>query len=169
MSTASRRPSWGFFSLYCQLCFLSSRLVLVLLLLASWGVQLDESTSSFANPKSQGNSWAPCGFAVEQISAEGDGTTYGSCLACSPTNFVCPPKCQSLIDALYKQCDGVYAPQDLYFDPSKTLNGYWNDYMDVLRVKAARCGCSGGMPVIPTSRSMATTLLLLISSSFLLL
>lgn len=119
--------------------------LLAVLLIASFGVRLDEGTSSFANPKSQGESWAPCGFAVDQISIEGDGSTYGSCLACSPTNFVCPPKCQSLIDAIYEQCDGVYAPQDYYFDPAKTLKGYWNDHMDVLRVKAARCGCSLAM------------------------
>lgn len=105
-------------------------------------IELVASTSSFANPKPQGESWAPCGFAVDQISVEGNGSTYGSCLACSPTNFVCPPKCQSLIDALYEQCDGVYAPQDFYFDPAKTLNGYWNDHIPVLRIQTARCGCS---------------------------
>lgn len=143
------------------------RLFLSVLLIASFGVQLDESTSTFANPEPQGESWAPCGFAVEQISAEGDGTTYGSCLACSPTNSVCPPKCQSLIDALYEQCDAVYAPQNFYFDPAKTLKGYWNDHMDVLRVKAARCGCSAA-PASVNALSMVSTVLLLSSASLLL-
>ncbi|KAF1777947.1 Prolyl-tRNA synthetase, class II [Phytophthora cactorum] len=83
--------------------------------------------SSYVNPSPEGESWAPCGFAAEQLAAEGNGSTYGSCLACDPTNFECPPKCQSLINAMYKQCDGVYAPQDQYFDPTHTLNGYWND------------------------------------------
>ncbi|KAF1775259.1 hypothetical protein GQ600_24801 [Phytophthora cactorum] len=73
--------------------------------------------SSYVNPSPEGESWAPCGFAAEQLAAEGNGSTYGSCLACDPTNFECPPKCQSLINAMYKQCDGVYAPQDQYFDP----------------------------------------------------
>ncbi|KAJ0391044.1 hypothetical protein P43SY_012021 [Pythium insidiosum] len=95
-----------------------------------------------SNPKPEGKSWAPCSFAVDQISAEGNGTTYGSCLACDPTSFKCPPKCQSLIDALYKQCDGVVAPQDFFFDPAHTLNGYFNDNTDVLRVQAQRCGCN---------------------------
>ncbi|TYZ53303.1 hypothetical protein PybrP1_002398, partial [[Pythium] brassicae (nom. inval.)] len=111
-------------------------LLLFVLLVASSGVQFGAATSSFANPKPQGESWAPCAFAVEQISTEGNGSTYGSCLACSPTNFVCPPKCQSLIDALYEQCDGVHAPQDFYFDPARTLNGYWGDHISVLRVRA---------------------------------
>ncbi|KAG1696354.1 hypothetical protein DVH05_015559 [Phytophthora capsici] len=99
--------------------------------------------SSYINPSPQGESWAPCSFAVDQLAAEGNGSTYGSCLACDPTNFDCPPKCQSLIDAIYEQCDGVYAPQDQYFDPAHTLNGYWNDNFGVLRVQAARCGCNG--------------------------
>ncbi|ETK71374.1 hypothetical protein L915_21376 [Phytophthora nicotianae] len=98
--------------------------------------------SSYVNPSPEGESWAPCGFAAEQLAAEGNGSTYGSCLACDPTNFECPPKCQPLIDAMYKQCDGVYAPQDQYFDPAHTLNGYWNDNFGVLREQAARCGCS---------------------------
>lgn len=99
------------------------------------------STTS-ANPSPQGESWAPCGFAVDQLAAEGNGTTDGSCLGCDPTSFVCPSKCQSLIDALYSQCEGVYTPQDLYFDPAQTLSGYWDDQLDSLRVMAARCGCS---------------------------
>lgn len=121
------------------------------------GVGLSDATSSFANPKPQGESWAPCAFAVEQISVEGNGSTYGSCLACSPTNFVCPPKCQSLIDALYEQCDGVYAPQDFYFDPARTLNGYWNDHIPALRVQTARCGCSAALSAFQ-SVSLACTL-----------
>jgi hypothetical protein len=47
-----------------------------------------------------------------------------------------------LIDALYESCDGVYAPQDLYFDPAKTLDGYWNNHIDQLRIYAQRCGCN---------------------------
>ncbi|KAH7487968.1 hypothetical protein PRNP1_007587 [Phytophthora ramorum] len=101
--------------------------------------------SSFVNPSPDGESWAPCGFAAEQLATEGNGSTYGSCLACDPTNSECPPKCQPLIDALYQQCDGVYAPQDQYFDPAHTLNGYWNDNFGVLRVQAARCGCSDSL------------------------
>ncbi|DBA03030.1 TPA: hypothetical protein N0F65_003218 [Lagenidium giganteum] len=104
-----------------------------------------EATSSFQNPKPQGNSWAPCSFAADQIAAEGNGSTYGSCLDCNPTSFVCPPKCQPLIDALYQQCDGVYTPQDFYFDPGKTLDGYWNDNIPVLRMYAERCGCNWAM------------------------
>jgi hypothetical protein len=102
--------------------------------------------SSFVNPSPEGESWAPCAFAAEQLAVEGNGSTYGSCLACDPTNFECPPKCQPLIDAIYKQCDGVYAPQDQYFDPAQTLNGYWNDNFGVLRMQAARCGCSAAPP-----------------------
>lgn len=105
------------------------------------------ATTSYPNPKPQGNSWAPCSFAADQISAEGNGSTYGSCLGCNPTSFVCPAKCQSLINALYKQCDGVWAPQDHYFDPAQTLNGYWNDNMATLRVDAARCGCNNATRV----------------------
>lgn len=112
----------------------------VALLVAAEDVQ---ATKSFPNPSPEGNSWAPCGYAAEQLAAEGNGSTYGSCLGCSPTSFTCPSKCQSLIDALYEQCDGVYTPQDQYFDPAKTLSGYWNDHIDTLRVMTARCGCSG--------------------------
>ncbi|KAI9993151.1 hypothetical protein PInf_015221 [Phytophthora infestans] len=89
--------------------------------------------SSYINPSPEGESWAPCGFAAEQLAAEGNGSTYGSCLACDPTSFECLPKCQSLIDAMYEQCDGVYAPQDQFFDPAHTVNGYWNDNFGTLR------------------------------------
>lgn len=105
------------------------------------------ATSSYTNPSPQGSSWAPCGFAADQLAAEGNGSAYGSCLGCDPTSFVCPSKCQSLIDALYAQCDGVYTPQDLFFDPAETLSGYWNDHLDELRVMAERCGCSGARVV----------------------
>ncbi|GAB9468702.1 hypothetical protein Gpo141_00006012 [Globisporangium polare] len=153
-------------ALKLRVCAPAPAVVLTLLLIATFGVSLDEGTSSFANPKPQGGSWAPCGFAVDQISVEGDGSTYGSCLACNPTNFVCPPKCQSLIDALYKQCDGVYAPQDFYFDPAKTLNGYWNDHIDVLRVKAERCGCSSAMQTMGALSVYLVAVLVSIGTSF---
>ncbi|GLD96849.1 hypothetical protein PINS_up020726 [Pythium insidiosum] len=115
-----------------------------------------------SNPKPEGNSWAPCSFAVTQISAEGNGSTYGSCLACDPTSFKCPPKCQSLIDALYKQCDGVVAPQDFYFDPAQTLNGYFNDNYDVLRVQAQRCGCSQSVRLSAVSSLWLSLLLAIV-------
>lgn len=153
-------------ALKLRACAPAPVLLLTVVLIASFGVRLDEGTSSFANPKPQGESWAPCGFAVDQISIEGNGSTYGSCLACSPTNSVCPPKCQSLIDALYKQCDGVYAPQDFYFDPAKMLNGYWNDHMDVLRVKAERCGCNSTIRFIGAPSVYLVAVLISIGTSF---
>lgn len=115
------------------------------------------ATSSYTNPSPGGNSWSPCGFAVEQLAAEGNGSAYGSCLGCDPTSFVCPSKCQSLIDALYTQCDGVYTPEDLFFDPAGTLSGYWNDHLDALRVMAARCGCSGASAVRTASVLLVVT------------
>jgi hypothetical protein len=118
------------------------------------------ATSSYTNPSPQGNSWAPCGFAVDQLAAEGNGSAYGSCLGCDPTSFVCPSKCQSLIDALYAQCDGVYTPQDLFFDPAETLSGYWNDHLDALRVMAERCGCSGAHVVRYASHSVVLATIL---------
>ncbi|KAF4040955.1 hypothetical protein GN244_ATG06999 [Phytophthora infestans] len=110
--------------------------------------------SSYINPSPEGESWAPCGFAAEQLAAEGNGSTYGSCLACDPTSFECLPKCQSLIDAMYEQCDGVYAPQDQFFDPAHTVNGYWNDNFGVLREQAARCGCSDAARIRPQQLSL---------------
>lgn len=98
--------------------------------------------STYVNPSPEGKSWAPCGKAAEQLAVEGNGSTSGSCLACEMTTFTCPSKCQALINAMYEHCDGVYAPQDHYFDPAQTLSGYWNDNFDVLRVQAARCGCN---------------------------
>ncbi|KAL7689052.1 hypothetical protein Plhal304r1_c017g0062361 [Plasmopara halstedii] len=124
---------------------------------------LKASKCTYINPSPLGNSWAPCSFAVEQLGLEGNGSTTGSCLACNPTTFKCPFKCQSLLDAVYKECDGVYAPQDFYFDPARTLDGYWNDHFSVLRVQAARCGCntSPNDKILPFI-TMATTILIFI-------
>lgn len=125
---------------------------------------LVHATSTFPNPTPDGESWAPCSFAVTKLSAEGNGSTYGSCLACDPTSLTCPPKCQPLIDALYQQCDKVYAPQDYYFDPAKQLNGYFNDNRDALRIQAARCGCSTASQLILHISFIITTVVLVFMS-----
>ena len=92
--------------------------------------------------KPLGKSWISCEQIIEKIEVKGNGTTHGSCLGCDPVEKSCPPGCQSLLDAMSKSCRGVYAPQDQYFDPSKTLSGYWGDQIAYFRIAAARCGCS---------------------------
>ncbi|KAH9097005.1 hypothetical protein Ae201684P_011736 [Aphanomyces euteiches] len=101
-----------------------------------------DATSSFPNPTPQGNSWGPCADAVAAVNTQGDGTTPGSCMSCDPTTNKCAPKCQPLIDTLYKACDGVYTPPDYTFDPAGVISGYWNDCKNQIRIAVQRCGCN---------------------------
>lgn len=110
-------------------------------------------------PKPLGASWVSCGQIVEKIGHRGNGTTSGSCLACDPVVKNCPAGCQSLLQAMSKSCRGVYTPPDYYFDPSKSLYGFWGDQIASFRVAAARCGCSiASQPY--ASRVLALVLLL---------
>ncbi|OQS05930.1 sporangia induced hypothetical protein, partial [Thraustotheca clavata] len=99
-------------------------------------------TSSFPNPTAQGKSWGPCSSAVSAVAAQGDGSTPGSCMSCDPTYPKCPLKCQPLINTLYRDCDGVYSPPGLFFDPASQISGYWGGQINRTRVAVERCGCN---------------------------
>ncbi|KAF0704618.1 Aste57867_7302 [Aphanomyces stellatus] len=72
--------------------------------------------------------------------------TPGSCMSCDPTTNKCAPKCQALINTFYRSCEGVYTPPDYYFDPAKTIAGYWDDCLAKIRISVQRCGCNGAIP-----------------------
>jgi len=64
-----------------------------------------------------------------------------------PVQTICPvqPDCQTFIDHLYLDCEGVTLPDGYYFDPQWTIPGTWGD--DVkreMRISVGRCGCGSG-------------------------
>lgn len=103
--------------------------------------------SDFENPQPKGVSWELCGAAIDDIYKEGNGTTLGSCMSCSPTTDVCEPACQPLIDIFFEACDGTYTPPGLYYDPGKTIEGGWNEKGDEIRIAVFRCGCNGAKAI----------------------
>jgi len=50
----------------------------------------------------------------------GDGSTSTSCMGCDPALPECTSPCQSVVDDLYTDCDGICLPDGYYYDPCKT-------------------------------------------------
>ena len=102
------------------------------------------ATATFPNPQPRGESWEECSIALDLMISQGNGTTFGSCMSCSPTYSVCPQKCQPLIEAYYIACDGTYSPPGVFFDPGQTIHGEWNTEKTAAQVRIAieRCGCN---------------------------
>ncbi|OQR83737.1 hypothetical protein ACHHYP_14306 [Achlya hypogyna] len=123
--------------------------VVIVVVVVTAAVAPATGTSSFPNPTPQGRSWAACSSAVAAITAQGDGSTPGSCMSCDPTFKKCPAKCQPLINTLYTDCDGVYTPPGLFFDPNATISGYWNGQINKTRIAVERCGCDAAHSIAP--------------------
>ncbi|KDO27407.1 hypothetical protein SPRG_06994 [Saprolegnia parasitica CBS 223.65] len=113
------------------------------------------ATDTFPNPTPEGKSWAPCASAVLAIAAQGDGSSPGSCMSCDPAQNKCPAKCQPLINTLYVDCDGVYSPPGLFFDPAAKIHGYWNGQVNVTRIAVERCGCNDALRTLHGSVALA--------------
>lgn len=88
------------------------------------------------------------------------------CIGCEPVQTVCPsdPDCQTAIDRMYLNCEGVTLPDGYYYDPKWTITGTWGpDVKNSLRIEIERCGCNsvGGLfRTTAVQTAVAATILL---------
>ena len=61
----------------------------------------------------------PCIHALERIEKLGSSSMNKTlCLGCSQySQATCPFSCQSYINEIYRNCEGVLLPENYYFDP----------------------------------------------------
>ena len=135
-------------------CLSSSPLVSLLLVLLLFSLAIIPATSwkapttTYKKPQVLAKDCLVAIATINDFLLDPRNTAQGAnrqCIGCEPVQTVCPsdPDCQTSIDSMYLNCEGVALPDGYYYDPKWTITGPWDtDVKNKLRIEIERCGCS---------------------------